>query len=118
MACFLVPATEAIVAGAVKKVAKSKGKVSFAEKLGWLTKLSAGGSVLLAYEHLWHGEIVPFPPFLTAMENAEDAAEMFHEMGTVGVTMAVIISLVWVGMLLVSNALEKRGVEDVKGVKS
>ena len=42
------------------------------------------------------------------MANPEDKAEMLHEMGTVGVTMAVIITVVWLIMVGVSSAIEKR----------
>jgi hypothetical protein len=33
---------------------------------------------------------------------------MLHEMSTVGVCMAVLITAVWVGMVIVSNVIEKR----------
>ena len=65
-----------------------------------------GGAALLAFEHVWHGEVVPWFPFLTAMGDSGDAAEMFHEMATSGVGMAVLVTLVWIVMVLVSNAME------------
>jgi len=34
--------------------------------LGWLTNMLWGGSLLLAFEHVWHGEETPWFPFLTA----------------------------------------------------
>ena len=121
MACFLVPATEAVVATIATKVIEKKEKnaltvsagkktlempekLPFSRKLKWLTNLLWGGSVLLAFEHVWHGEVVPWFPFLTAAANPEDAAEMLHEMATAGVTMAAI----WLVMLGVSKAIEKR----------
>lgn len=125
MACFLVPAAEAIVTTVAAKVIKSKEKeesvklslsdgsvqeatkIKFSTKLGWLNKLLWGGSALLAFEHLWHGEVVPFFPFLTAVENGE-TAEMLAEMGSAGVMMAVLVTIVWVGMLAVSSVVEKR----------
>jgi hypothetical protein len=125
MACFLVPAAEAIVTTVAAKVIKSKEKeesvklslsdgsvqeatkIKFSTKLGWLNKLLWGGSALLAFEHLWHGEVVPFFPFLTAVENGE-TAEMLAEMGSAGVMMAVLVTVVWVGMLAVSSVVEKR----------
>ena len=70
-----------------------------------------GGSVLLAFEHVWHGEVVPYFPFLTAASDPADAAEMLHEMGTAGVCMAAIVTVVWIGMLLVSKSLEKRALK-------
>ena len=63
MACFLVPATEAIVttiiAGGVKASEKrlaqngevSEGRLPFSKKLGWLNSMLWGGSALLAFEH-------------------------------------------------------------------
>ena len=111
MACFLVPAAEAVVVTAAKKTAGSKPaekthKISFVRKLKWLTNMLWGGSVLLCFEHIWHGEIVPWFPFLTAAENPADTAEMLHEMSTIGVTMAVIITAVWCGMLGVVKVME------------
>ena len=67
-----------------------------------------GGAVLLCFEHLWHGEVVPFPPFLTAASDPADTAVMLHEMSTVGVCMAALITAVWVGMVIVSSVIENR----------
>lgn len=111
MACFTVPAAEAIITTVAQKILKSKAKnhtvkISH-EKLGWLNKMLWGGSALLAFEHVWHGEVVPFFPFLTAVENGE-AGEMLHEMATTGVTMAVLVTAAWGIMVLVSNIIEKR----------
>ena len=125
MACFIVPGTEAIVTTIVKKVVENKenaeeknlttrpvhgdGKIKLSQKLKWLTNMLWGGSALLAFEHVWHGEVVPYFPFLTAMNDPADAAEMFREMSTAGVGMAVTVTLFWAGMVVISNALEKRG---------
>lgn len=124
MACFLVPATEAIVTTVATKVIKAKerentGRLSadgsaekkvgaaFSAKLGWLNKLLWGGSALLAFEHVWHGEVVPFFPFLTAVENGE-TAEMLAEMGSTGVLMAGLVTAAWAAMVGVSYVIEKR----------
>ena len=126
MACFAVPVAEAIVVTAAavilqkKEAAKlpklssgeqtpeTEQKTGFAKKLKWLASLLWGGAFLLAFEHVWHGEVVPWFPFLTAMSNPADAAEMFHEMATVGVTMALLVTAVWVGMLVISHIIETR----------
>ena len=108
MACFTVPATEAIITTVAQKVLKkSKADNPFVSKLGWLNNMLWGGSALLAFEHIWHGEVVPFFPFLTAVKDGE-ASEMLHEMATTGVTMAVIVTAVWAIMVIVSNAIEKQ----------
>ena len=68
-----------------------------------------GGSALLAFEHVWHGEVVPFFPFLTAVRTGETAG-MLAEMGSAGVMMAVTVTAVWGGMVAVSAMIEKRAV--------
>jgi len=130
MACFLVPTAEAIVVTVATKVAKSKEekecenlesgsenvniepekdtKIPFSTKMKWLTNLLWGGSFLLAYEHLWHGEVVPWFPFLTAASDPADTATMLHEMSTVGVTMAILVTVVWICMIFVSDAMAKK----------
>ena len=71
--------------------------------------MSLGGSFLLAIEHIYHGEIMLKPPFLTAAtEGPEAVSEMLHEMATVGVSMAVLLTVVWAGMVVVSDFVLKR----------
>ena len=127
MACFLVPTAEAIVTTAASLILryrekkaeapeKSAGaalpetdaKIPFSRKLKWLSNLLWGGSVLLAFEHVWHGEVTPWFPFLTAASDPADTAEMLHEMATAGVSMAVLVTAAWVCMLVVSAVIEKR----------
>jgi len=125
MACFIVPAGEAVVTTVVQKVVEKRGKKSgaisskWAQRLGWLNKMLWGGSVLLAFEHIWHGEIIFVPPFLTAMKNAADTATMLHEMATFGTAMAVTITVVWGIMILVaelkSKAVPEAGMKPVTG---
>lgn len=134
MGCFIVPAAEAVITTVATKMVKSNEKeesvnVSFADgtleeatkikfstKLGWLNKMLWGGSALLAFEHLWHGEVVPFFPFLTAVKTGE-VAGMLQEMSTVGVLMAVLVTSVWGIMLAVSSVMEKNAISDVEAVK-
>ena len=109
MACFLVPTTEAIVTTVIKKVADNKGSDNiFIKKMGWLNNMLWGGAALLAFEHVWHGEVTPWFPFLTAASNVADAQEMLHEMFTSGVAMAVLVTLAWVVMVLVAQAISKK----------
>ncbi|MBQ6430570.1 MAG: hypothetical protein IJJ99_01650 [Oscillospiraceae bacterium] len=134
MACFLVPAAEAVITTVAAKVIKSKEKeqtisvsmpdgtvaevtkTPFSTKLGWLNKLLWGGSALLAFEHVWHGEVVPFFPFLTAVKNGE-TSEMLAEMGSAGVMMAVLVTAAWAGMLAVSALIEKRSLRETAPAK-
>ena len=126
MACIIAPATEAIVVKVVEKCIEKKesqevesGEVKeivpsipLGRKLKWLTYMLWGGVFILAFEHIWHGEIVPWFPFLTAMSDPEDTAQMLHEIATVGVSMAVLITAVWVGMCKVADVILKRPATD------
>lgn len=125
MACFVVPAAEAVITTVATKVIKSKEKdetltfthedgsvstaekIRFSTKLGWLNKMLWGGSALLAFEHVWHGEVIPVFPFLTAVQNGE-VADMLAEMSTAGVLMAGIVTAVWAGMVAISSYAEKK----------
>ena len=117
MACFVVPVAEAVITTVATKVVKSKEeeakinntdemvmeseKISLSKKLSWLSNLLWGGSALLLFEHIWHGEIVPFFPFFSALSNPADKAQMLHEISTVGVAMAVAVTLAWVVMVAI-----------------
>lgn len=105
MACFIVPVSEAIVTTVAEKIVKKHedrtdikecdGKILFSKKLKILNSMLWGGSGLLAFEHVWHGEVTPWFPFLTNAANPVDLAEMLHEMATVGTTMALLVTAVW-----------------------
>lgn len=133
MACFIVLAAEAIVTTVMEKAFQAKEKeealkldtaeavvktkLPFSRKLSWLNKMLWGGSALLAFEHVWHGEVVPWFPFLTAMENAEEATAMLHEMSTVGVSMAALVTVAWSIMVLVTKTMEKSAEKAVQPIK-
>ena len=100
MACFLVPLAEGIALTAAKPLLKKNGLYT---RLGDLQKMLFGGSFLLGVEHVYHGEVVFYPPFLTAMNNPKDTAQMLHEMATVGTAMALCVTLVWAILCLVAK---------------
>ena len=125
MACFIVPGTEAIVTTAITKIVEKKEKkeicscetegavkeekaLPFSRKLKWLNNMLWGGTALLAFEHVWHGEVTPFFPFLTAAGNAQDAVQMLKEMATAGV-----------GMVAIASGVEKKAAKEaeVKGLE-
>jgi len=104
VACFLIPMALAIITSILQKTARS-----LAEKLKlWvLNALLWGGVILLALEHIWHGEVVPWPPFLTAMANPADIPIMFHEMATVGTAMSIATLITWGAILTISYYMPK-----------
>ena len=108
MACFTAPLAQALVVTAAKSARKGRpSRNPFVARLGWLQKMLFGGSFLLAIEHVWHGEITWRYPFLTAVKDG-NTAEMWHEIATVGVAMAALITAVWAVMVVVAAALERR----------
>ena len=123
MACVVVPVTEAVITTIAQKVIEKKeknttnecaesGKIRFSTKLGWLNKMLWGGSALLVFEHIWHGEIVPFFPFLTGAMNGEDTAGMLQEMSTVGVGMSLLVTGVWALRLAYTAYMEAKTKKD------
>lgn len=127
MACFVVSAAEAIVVTTAKYIVKHQEKknlelkklpegnveeksntIPWSKRLKWLEIALWGGSALLMFEHIWHGEVVPFFPFLTAAQTAEGLHEMLMEMATVGTTMAAAITAVWGIAMLVLSLYERR----------
>ena len=114
MACFTVPLAAAAAVSAAKGAIPEQNKANpFVARLGWLCKMMFGGSFLLAIEHVYHGEIIFTPPFLTAVKDGETAG-MLHEMATRGVAMAVLLFFVWVGMVAVSTWLERADEKKLK----
>ncbi len=130
MACFIVSGVEAAVVTAVRKAEEKKEakaaeagvetevKIPLSRKLKWLSNMLWGGVILLAFEHIWHGEVVAWFPFLTAMSDPGDTAEMLHEMATVGVAMAALITAVWIVMCIAANAIVKRPAKETAKAKA
>jgi len=97
MACFIVPAGAAIVTTVVRK------KVPEKYHINWLNSMLWGGVVMLAVEHISHGEVVLYPPFLTA-----GLPEVLPEMLRVGVPMTLSIFLIWGVMVAIAARASKR----------
>lgn len=126
MACFVVGGAEAAVVSAVRHTVKenelkagiineqgeqitdaSVSGICMTRKLSWLANMLWGGAFLLLIEHIWHGEVVPWAPFLTAMSNPADIPAMLQEMATVGVGMAVLVTVVWAGVCAFADSKVK-----------
>lgn len=108
MACFLVPLGEAVVLTITKKLVLKKNADSVIKaRLSNLEKMLYGGSFLLAIEHVYHGEVVFYPPFLTALKNPGDTAQMLHEMATIGLSMAVAVPVIWGILTLIEAKISK-----------
>lgn len=104
MACFIAPMSLAIVTTLLRK------KIPEKLKIVWLNVMLWGGVIMLAVEHIAHQEVVPYPPFLAAMQNPSDIPVMLQEMTTIGVTMTIGILFAWIIMVVISQ----RSVQNIK----
>lgn len=122
MACFVVSAAAGVGvaiarhavkhsekkkenAGIAPKIEKFGSDTKWSKKLAYLELMLFAGSFILAIEHIIHGEIVPFPPFFTAISEGGEI-EMLKEMGTIGVAMLGILVAVWGIGVLVSDYIK------------
>ena len=126
MACFTVSAVAAIGVSVARHIVKRHEKknelvvsepkeakfgkdIKWSKKLGYLELALFSGAFVLAGEHVLHGEVTPFPPFLTAAgEGPEAVKEMLTEMGTVGVVMLVALVATWAIGVAVVDFLKYR----------
>ena len=102
MACFIAPTSLAIVTTVFRK------KIPEDLKIGWLNIMIWGGVIMLAVEHIAHGEIVLFPPFLTAMQTPAEIPVMLQEMAIVGGTMTIAIVCIWMAMVYISQKINQK----------
>lgn len=109
MACFSAAIIEVAVVSLIKnKVERSESKaqtsakIPLSTKLSWLITMLWGGVFLLAIEHIYHGEIIPSFPFLTAVQDG-NTAEMLMEIATIGGGICVLIPLVWLFICYVAD---------------
>lgn len=98
MACFIAPMTAAIVTTIARK------KNSSHLHLNWLVTMLWGGSLVLAIEHIAHGEVTLYPPFLTALKTPGEAIVMLREIVSVGIPMTLAIVATWGALLLATRA--------------
>jgi len=101
MACFLASMATGIVTTVFRK------KIPAALKIGWLNIMLWGGIAMLAIEHIAHGEVVFYPPFLTAMQNPADVPVMLQELATVGGTMTIAIVLAWIILVAITSRMPR-----------
>ncbi len=129
MGCFVAPVTEAIVVTAaafivkhkekknadkMQSMAKEEKKDTISTRLLRLSKLLFGGGILLIFEHIWHGEVIPYFPFFTrATEGSEAVNEMLYEISTTGILMAFLCTLVWGVIEIIRYKLDKKNEKEV-----
>jgi len=97
MACFVAPLTTAIIVNAAKK------KIPARYHIEWLLALLWGGVAWLIPEHIYHGEVVLYPPFFTA-----GLHKIIPEIIKVGVPMVLAVLAVWTIMIMTSTAFNNK----------
>jgi len=102
MACFITPLIVGLILGIIRKLWSGAERI----RLDILVYLMLGGAIVLAAEHAWHGEIVPWPPFLTAMQSPEDMPVIINEMTRVGGAMTLAVTGAWLLVLGFSKRVQ------------
>lgn len=97
MACFITPLATGIVTTVFRK------KIPAALKISWLNMMLWGGTIMLIIDHLINGELLFYPPFLTAMQNPADIPVMLQEVAVVGGLMTIGIVLVWIILVAITS---------------
>ena len=103
MACFIVPMTLGIITILTRNVFPKKLHID------WLNMILWGAVIMLAVEHVAHGEIVLYPPFLTA-----GLTEVIPEMLAVGVPMTIFSTSAWGTMVVINEIVMSKKVMEVK----
>ena len=103
MACFLVPMTLGIITILARKTFPKKMHID------WLNMILWGAVIMLAVEHIAHGEIIPYPPFLTA-----GLLEVIPEVMAVGVPMTIFSTSAWGTMVVINEIVMSKKVMEVK----
>lgn len=104
MACFITPLVTGIILGLFRRLLKRGEGL----RLDLLELMLISGALILMVEHAWRGEIVPHPPFLTAMANTEDSVLVLsNELSIVGGSMVIATTSLWATVTTVSRKLRK-----------
>lgn len=99
MACFLAPMSLGVITTLTRK------KIPYKYHLDWLNYMLWGGVLALIVEHIFHQEVVLYPPFFT-----KGLKEMLPEIIMVGIPMSLAIVLVWITMVVINIIFREKRV--------
>ena len=97
MACFLIPMSLGIITTLLARFFPKRWNIN------WLNAILWGAVMMLMVEHVAHGEIIPYPPFLTS-----GILEIMPEMLSVGIPMAVFSASLWASMVAVNELMIRK----------
>ena len=99
MCCFLVPLAQAVAVSAYRKThaaaVADPASGMLLRRLPDLEKMLWGGTLMLIVDHVINGELTWRFPFFTALGQKGGGEVMLREILTVGVPMALALTLVW-----------------------
>ena len=96
MACFITPMITGIFTTIFRK------KIPAALKIGRLNLMIWGGIAMLVVDHIANGEIILYPPFLTAMQNPTEIPIVIQEIIVIGGTMTLAIIILWACLVAIT----------------
>ncbi len=98
MACFIVPMGLGIITTLLARFFPKRLNIN------WLNAMLWGAVAMLMVEHVAHGEIIPYPPFLTA-----GIMEVLPEMLSVGGPMTLVSASVWALLTAANDVITRKG---------
>lgn len=84
-------------------VTATKKKISAQYHIGWLLAMLWGGVVWLIPEHIYHSEVVLYPPFFTA-----GIKEIIPDIIKVGIPMVIATVGIWAIMVAATTFLKNK----------
>ena len=112
MCCFLVPLAQAVVVSAYRKThaagVANPASGLLLRRLPDLEKMLWGGTLMLIVDHVINGELTWRFPFFTALGQKGGGEVMLREILTVGVPMALALTLAWTIWAVLKERLAAR----------
>ncbi|MEM1922768.1 MAG: hypothetical protein QXO86_05350 [Nitrososphaerota archaeon] len=109
MACFITPLVAAVL---LSLADRRSGK--WRSSLRLLTLLMWGGAAALVADHVITGELVPWPPFLTAWNPAEGLLPLLEEITFTGGAITISILGVWGVALLAPRLFSSQTIAKIR----
>ncbi len=101
MVCFVTP----MITGILTTVFRNKIPATL--RISWLNIMLWGGVAMLVVDHFLAGEIVLYPPFLTAMGTSSAIPMLVQEIITVGGLMTLVVVIIWAILVAVTARMTR-----------
>ncbi|MEM4718113.1 MAG: hypothetical protein QXE81_05075 [Desulfurococcaceae archaeon] len=101
MACFITPLSIGLLIKVIRRFLLKELSIRFDA----LETMLIGGSLVLMIEHILNGEIVAYPPFLTAASSPEYMPILIREITIVGGSMTIAVVATWIVVFAISRSI-------------